>query len=265
MKGGAMRHAVEPRFAGLAATTGGSVDDERPPLLFLHGLSFDRAMWGPVLDELDADRRVLALDLPGHGDSDELPSYRLDAVAERIHDAVDEAGLGVPIVVGHSISGVIATIYAAWYPTGGVVSVDQVLAVEQFREQLLEIESLLRGPDFEAVWQRFRTSMHFELVPAERRRLIEAPGTPRQDLVLGYWDDLLTRPQAALRSLFESVLAELRSSRVPYQLVAGSEPGDDYRAWLAGALPQARITVYPGSGHFPHLADPQSFAAELAV
>jgi pimeloyl-ACP methyl ester carboxylesterase len=262
-KGGIMPHALAARYAGLAATAAGEPADPRPPLVLLHGLSFDRAMWNPVLAALDPARRAVAFDLPGHGESSELPSYRLDAVGERIHEALEEAGLDAPVLVGHSVAGVIASIYAARYPTRGVVSVDQVLETEQFRTQLLELEPLLRGPQFEAVWERFRASMHFELVPPDVRPLIEAPGTPRRDVVLGYWDDMLTRPYAELERLFLEMLETLRSSGVPYHLIAGREPGERYRAWLADALPQARITVYPNSGHFPQLVDPERFAAEL--
>jgi pimeloyl-ACP methyl ester carboxylesterase len=236
-----MRHALAARYAGLAATAAGVAADDRPPLVLLHGLSFDRAMWEPVLDELDPDRRVLALDLPGHGESEGLTSYRLDAVGERIHEAVLEAGLEAPVLVGHSVSGVIASIYAARYPVRGVVSVDQILAADAFRARLIAG----READFHAVWEHLRASMRFDLVPAGRRELVEAPGPPSRDLALGYWDDLLTRPSAELQKLVEEMLAELRGFRVPYHLIAGSDPGQGYRAWLAGALPQARITVYP--------------------
>ena len=37
------------RLAGLAADTQGHPDDTRPPLLLLHGLTFDRTMWRPAL------------------------------------------------------------------------------------------------------------------------------------------------------------------------------------------------------------------------
>ena len=63
-------------FAGLAANKHGS-DDGRPPVVLLHGLTFDRSMWRPALDELaglDPRRRVLALDLPGHGESASRPA-----------------------------------------------------------------------------------------------------------------------------------------------------------------------------------------------
>ena len=39
------------RFAGLAADIAGHAD-RRPPLVFLHGLTFDRTMWRPALIEL---------------------------------------------------------------------------------------------------------------------------------------------------------------------------------------------------------------------
>jgi pimeloyl-ACP methyl ester carboxylesterase len=46
--------------------------DHRPPLILLHGLTFDHTMWRLALAELrqlDPGRRVFAMDLPGHGGS----------------------------------------------------------------------------------------------------------------------------------------------------------------------------------------------------
>ena len=90
--------------AGLAADDVGRSDD-RPPLLLLHGLTFDRAMWRSTLAELesiDPGRRAVAIDLPGHGDSPDASSYLPEAIAEQVHDAADAAGLESPVVVGHS-------------------------------------------------------------------------------------------------------------------------------------------------------------------
>jgi pimeloyl-ACP methyl ester carboxylesterase len=53
--------------------------DGRPPLVLLHGLTFDRAMRQPALAELrktDPGRQVLALDLPGHGGAADLAGRR---------------------------------------------------------------------------------------------------------------------------------------------------------------------------------------------
>ena len=67
------------RLPGMTTTLFGSLAGDltgepgrRPPLVLLHGLTFDRTSWHPVLAELaalDPGRRVLALDLPGHGES----------------------------------------------------------------------------------------------------------------------------------------------------------------------------------------------------
>src|SRR4051794_24292545 len=112
---------VSPRFAGLAGDSLGE-DDQRPPIVLLHGLTFDRRLWGPVLRELpsvDPGRRVLNLDLPGHGQSPRYDSYLLNEVAPVIREAVEDAGLRSPVMVGHSAGAILATIYASRYPTSG--------------------------------------------------------------------------------------------------------------------------------------------------
>lgn len=131
-----MTHAptATHRFAGLAADLTGT-DDSRPPLVLLHGLSFDRTMWRPALAELeriDPGRRVLALDLPGHGESPDAPQRDPEQVMHAVHAAVTEAGLAAPVVVGHSLGAVLATFYAANFPCPAAVNVDQTLIVEPF-------------------------------------------------------------------------------------------------------------------------------------
>ena len=59
-----------------------------PPLVLLHGLTFDRTSWHPVLAELtalDPGGPVLALDLPGHGESPPWPGYDLEPIADAVH------------------------------------------------------------------------------------------------------------------------------------------------------------------------------------
>ncbi|HEY4021127.1 MAG TPA: hypothetical protein VGM75_20745 [Pseudonocardiaceae bacterium] len=43
----------------------------------------------------------------------------------------------------------------------------------------------------------------------------------------------------------------------------GAEPDDDYRDWLTALLPDVRVTAFPDTGHFPHLARPAAFAELL--
>jgi pimeloyl-ACP methyl ester carboxylesterase len=266
-RAGGHRQPVIRMLAGLAADDSGE-SDARPPLVLLHGLTFDRSLWRPSLDELeriDPGRRVLALDLPGHGASPGWPSYDMESVARGVYLAVEEAGLQSPVVVGHSIGAIIATLYAGRYPTRGVVNVDQPLQVAPFAGLVQSLADQLRGPAFPAVWQMFVASMHIELLPDAGQELVQSRSRPRQDLVLGYWREILDRHGSQrAANMAEAMIAAIRAAEVPYLVVAGGDLEAGYRKWLTETLPQATVAVWPGSGHFPHIAHPDRFAACLA-
>ena len=169
-----------------------------------------------------------------------------------------------PVIVGHSLAGIVATVYAAAFPTSGVVNVDQPLQTAPFAEFVQSIAEQLRSPAFPALWQRFAASMHTELLPAEAQDLLRASSDPRQDLVLAYWAEVLDGPVSELAERTDSTLRALRVADVPYLVVTGEEPPAKYRAWLQQVLPQVNVTVLPGGGHFPHLAHPADFAGVLA-
>ncbi len=253
-------------LAGLAGDDHGSADD-RPALVLLHGLTFDRSMWRPALDKLadiDPGRRTLALDLPGHGASAGWPSYDMESLADGVHRAVQEARISSPIVVGHSIAGVIATVYAARYPTRCVINVDQSLQVAPFAGLVRSLAGKLRGPAFPEVWQMFMASMHIELLDDAGQELVRSSCRPSQELVLGYWREVLDRPASETAEFAAGLLAAIRSAGVPYLVISGADPEIGYQDWLSQVLPQAAVTVWPGSGHFPHIAAPERFARCLA-
>lgn len=93
----------------LAATerlpTDGTFD---PPVVFLHGLACERSQFGPQFAGLDPRLRLLAIDLPGHGGSPELPpagryprselAIIADLVAHKLAERYKESAM----VVGHS-------------------------------------------------------------------------------------------------------------------------------------------------------------------
>jgi pimeloyl-ACP methyl ester carboxylesterase len=252
-------------LAGLATDEYGD-SDELAPLVLLHGLTFDRSLWQPVLSELhriDPGRRVLVLDLPGHGESPAWPSYEMSSVAGAVHRAVEEAQIAAPVLVGHSISAIVATVYAATYPTRGVVNVDQPLQVAPFVALVKSLADQLRGPAFPAVWEMFEASMHIELLPEAAQHHVRVSSRPRQDLVLSYWREVLDQPVDDVVATAEAGLQAVRSARVPYLVVTGSEMEPGYGNWLAAVLPQSRVAAWPGSGHFPHLAHPDLFAEAL--
>jgi len=79
------------------------------PVVFVHGLTFDRRTWRPIIDQLDGSVTSIAIDLPAHGDSGGEPAP-LESVIEQVRRLLEELDVERPVVVGHSIAGVIATV-----------------------------------------------------------------------------------------------------------------------------------------------------------
>jgi pimeloyl-ACP methyl ester carboxylesterase len=254
-------------WAGLAADDIGR-SDQRPPLVLLHGLTFDRTMWRPALAELesvDPGRRAIALDLPGHGESPDARTYGLEAIVERVHAAVLDAGLDRPVVVGHSASAGAATVYAATHPSSGVITVEGTLNVGAFAGMAQSLEPVLRGPGFAEAWKRITDNVfRLDVVASEVRELVQRTSRARQDVVLGYWADLFDRTSQELDALVAAGAAAIRAAGVPFTAVLGADPSPQDAAWVRTNLPESRTLVWPRSGHFPHIAHPRRFAELLA-
>lgn len=181
-----------------------------------------------------------------------------------MHDAVTDAGLDAPTLVGHSLGGALATVYAATYPARGVVNVDQPLLVGGFADLLSKAGPTLHSPAYLEVWNSLRNGMHLDLLPPAAQELVRTATAPRQDLLLGYWDELIDASAAELGELRTRELTAIHAKNIGYDYVSGTELAPAYRGWLESVLPAVRITVLPGSGHFPHLAHPAEFAKILA-
>jgi pimeloyl-ACP methyl ester carboxylesterase len=258
---------VSPRAFGAARLQGvlSGKEDGRPGLVLLHGLTFDSRMWEPAvaaLRRIDPARQLLVLDLPGHGGSPAQETYGLEAVSDAIALAVADAGLVAPVLVGHSISGLIATLYVTRHSGSGVVNVDQSFD-SAFTRMLHANRATVTGPEFPRMWQGLLASMQIELLPVSAQHLLST-AIPSQQLVVGYWEAVLNRQPDELDSMVRGVLESVRTSGMPYIIIAGHDYDAAYIEWLRGALPGVRIVSLPRCGHFPHLAEPDAVARLLA-
>jgi pimeloyl-ACP methyl ester carboxylesterase len=157
------RQAEEARLAYVESGTGA-------PVVFIHGLTFSRRTWDPIVRRLEGRFRCIAIDLPGHGASPGVSdALELDDVGHRLHALLTGLGIERPVLVGHSMGAMEATVYGATFPVAGIVNVDQTLDVQPFIRLIQEIAPVLGGPNFSAAFEPIRLEpvMHFR-APQER-------------------------------------------------------------------------------------------------
>jgi pimeloyl-ACP methyl ester carboxylesterase len=94
-----------------------------PPLVLLHALGSSRDSWDPVVPALAGHFDVLAVDLPGFGESPPLPAElepSPGALASAVAGFLDELGIDQPAVVGNSVGGWVALELAALRPVASL-------------------------------------------------------------------------------------------------------------------------------------------------
>ena len=250
-----------------------------PVLLLLHGIGDHSASWVPLMPQLAERFTVIAPDLLGHGQSDKpRADYSVAAYANGMRDLLDILEVEHATIVGHSLGGGVAAQLAYQYPhkcerlvlvgSGGVgreVNPALRIASAPFAEILL--------PPLAWPIGRITTRLAVNVLAL----LGSDIGRDRDEIdrVLDSMPDGLARFSFSrtLRSVVDwrgQVVTMLDRSYlaepVPTFLVWGERDGvipvaHAHRA--AEALPNARLSIYPDAGHFPHHSDPDRFITEL--
>lgn len=247
------------------ATTGVRLANEDrgagTPVVLLHGLTFNRTTWTPIVERLGNDIRTVAVDLPGHGETEGSPRS-LWEVASLVHDTVTELGIARPIIVGHSMSGAIASIYGASYPVLGVVNVDQPVEIRPFARMVRSMWPALSGPSFAAAFEPFQASIGLDRVPEPLRSQVLATQDIRQELVLGYWDELMRTDPDDMQARIGDAAGHIAC---PYLAVFGRKLAPSERDDLLHRIAGVQIEEWPDSGHFVHLVDVDRFTSRLRL
>src|SRR6478609_6082462 len=252
-----------------------------PPILFVHGLMSSRRTWSDQAARLAADHRVLAADLFGHGESAKpLGDYSLGAHAASLRDLLDAVELDAVCVVGHSLGGGVAMQLAYLFPerverlvlvsSGGLGrELNPVLRAATLpgSEFVLPVlaSGWVRGIGDSALRVWSRTGL-----PAVSPSTTEA------------WRSLATLADGDTRRAFlatsrsvidaggQTVSARNRLSGLSSRevlLIWGARDRMIPSAHVEAAraeLPHSQVAMLPRSGHFPHLDEPDAFAAVLA-
>ncbi|MHB8092417.1 MAG: alpha/beta fold hydrolase [Syntrophales bacterium] len=109
-------------------------------VLCIHGITANCRCWDVVASSLEAEFRVLAMDLRGRGHSEKpATGYSVEQHCRDIAALQDDLGLKRPVIMGHSLGAFIALAFAATYPDrvesvilvdgGGDLSTEQMAKV----------------------------------------------------------------------------------------------------------------------------------------
>jgi pimeloyl-ACP methyl ester carboxylesterase len=246
---------------------------EGPPLVLMHGIGHRRQAWDAVLDRLTPHRDVIAVDLPGHGESPPLDlSSRsvTQALGEDLAELLDKLGLGRPHLAGNSLGGRIALEAAA---LGGAASVTGLSPAGFFRGKrdfayTRSVFYLMQalGSRIEPMAPKFaqtpagRAVMYATIVSRPSRM---SPGQAAGDIVAF----MAARPAMnAILATGSPYFSGKIPADVPVTLAWGSR---DRLTWPRQALvakavvPHATFIRLPGCGHVPMTDDPALVARVL--
>lgn len=112
-----------------------------PALLFIHGWTCNLTNWRDQVPHFAQNHRVVAVDLRGHGESDKPDQdYTIEGFADDVAWLIGELGLDKPVVIGHSMGGIIALNLAHKHSdrTRAIVLVDAPLALPDTMSALQE-------------------------------------------------------------------------------------------------------------------------------
>ncbi len=235
------------------------------PVVLVHGITESTSTWDPIAARLEDRFDVVAVDLRGHGRSGLSNDYGLEAMAGDVAAVIEMIGMDRPHLVGHSLGGAVVSATGSMVPVASVTNVDQSLRLGQFKEQIVSVEGMLRDPEvFPTVVSALFDEMIGPRIDETERTRINAARRADQDVVLGVWRLLLESPVEEVDAAVDAALAGYSGSAVPYLSLFGSDPGDDYAAWLNARIPGSSVEIWADHGHYPHLVDPDRFSDRLS-
>jgi pimeloyl-ACP methyl ester carboxylesterase len=239
-----------------------------PVVVLVHGFPLSKEMWRHQLDALAAGHRVIAPDLPGHGESPAPEgAYEMDAMADAVIALLDRLEITQPVVLGGlSMGGYVALALVLRHPqrVRGLLLIDTRAAAdtpEAARSREETAQGVLRSKSTTAMIETMVPRLFGKTTLERHPEKIEPilaimEGTSPQG-VAGALRGMAVRPDRR---------GDLGSIAVPTLVLVGEDdvisPPSEARE-IAAAIPRARLEVIPAAGHLAPYENPSATNAAI--
>lgn len=223
-------------------------------IVLIHGWTMNADNWRDQIADLSKRGRLIAIDLPGHGQSDKPQvSYSMDYFARAIEAVMRHAKVKRAVLVGHSMGTPVARQFYRKYPnqTLAIVVVDGALGPLADKAMLDRMITGFRGPTYRDVGMQMLASMYGPGLSVEDKELIRK--------------SYMTTPQFVLVSAMEGMADPAiwgdDKINVPVLAIMARNPmfppnmEQIYRA----LVPDLDFRMWEGVGHFLMLDKPKEF------
>jgi 3-oxoadipate enol-lactonase len=240
-------------------------DPNLPSLVFLHGIGGAARAWRGQLDFFKDRHRAIAWDMPGYGGSAPLPAVSIAALADALQDFLLQVGATKPILVGHSIGGMVVQQLLTKIPR---IAHAVVLA---------QTSPAFGKPDGD--WQK--SFIEARLGPLDRGETMVSLAPTLVGELVGDDPDvnglevargcMAAVPEATYRATMLALMGfdqrnALRDIAVPALVLSGSKDKNappPMMAKMASYIPSATYVELEGVGHLANVERPGAFNAAL--
>ena len=230
-------------------------------IVLIHGWGGNIDLWSDHIANLQKPgHRVLALSLPGHGESDKpQTTYNMDFYARAVEAVMNDAKVKRAVLVGHSMGTPVARQFYRKYPekTLAIVIVDGSLRPFGDKKMVEGMMAGFRGPNYREVGKQMFAGMSGPNLSAEIRDQVQASfmNTPQHVLV------------GAMEGMADDTIWGNDKINVPVLAVMAKSPfwPADTEQFYRSLAPKLDFVMWEGVGHFLQMERPAQFDAAVTA
>jgi len=236
----------------------------REALVLIHGWTCNLDYWRDQVPDFAKRNRVIALDLPGHGQSDKPEiSYTMDLFARAIDAVMRDAKVERAVLVGHSMGTPVARQFYRKYPkkTLAIVIVDGGLRPFGDKKMRDGYVAAFRAPNFQETGRQMFAQMAGRQAPAETQERLKTL----------FSQAFLKTPQyvivSAMEGMNDDAIYGSDKINVPVLAILAKSPfwPADTEQFFRSLAPNLDFHWWEGVGHFLMMEKPKQFNEEVIV